>query len=117
MAKSKRTVALSIPKEVKKKVWERQKGRSLFAPYPNITVEECCCHYIPRSKGGLGIEENIFGCTYDQHMLFDNNVLKGGYNLHSTNITIEQMHQVVRNHMTRCYENWNEKDLIYKKGK
>lgn len=115
MAKSKRTKELEITKDVKQKVWERQKGRSLFAPYMNITVEECCCHYIPRSKGGLGIEENIFGCTYEQHMLFDNNILKS--NAKSTNITIEQMHTVVRNHMKRCYQNWNEEKLIYKKGK
>lgn len=118
MAKSIRTKALEIPRSVKEAVHKRQKGRSLFAPYPAISVEECCCHFIPRSKGGLGIEENIFGCTQEQHRLFDNNVLISPTSRRITNLTIKQMHSVVRNHMIRSYgSTWNERKLIYKKFK
>lgn len=60
--KSKRTKACEIKPSVKQKVWERQNGVSIFSGAP-ITVSECCCHYIPRSKGGLGIEQNILGMT------------------------------------------------------
>lgn len=115
MAQSKRTKALAIPKEVKEAVWKRQKGKSLFAPYQPISVEECCCHYIPRSRGGLGIEQNIFGCTMSQHRLFDNNVLKTPWDVKSTNLKIEEMHTVVRNHFKLNYKDWNEDDLIYRK--
>ena len=55
--KSKRTKATDIPQKVKQAVWERDGGRCV--------VCGCCrnvmpnAHFIPRSKGGLGIEENI----------------------------------------------------------
>ena len=99
--------------EVKKRVWERQKGRSLFSPYSPITVEECCCHFIPRSKGGLGIEENVFGCVQrpwkNEHLMFDGNILG------SANVSREQMRTVVRNHLRSKYKGWNEKKLVYRK--
>lgn len=118
MAKSVRTKALEIPRSVKEAVHKRQKGRSIFAPYQMISVEECCCHYIPRSKGGLGIEENIFGCSQEQHRLFDNNVLKSPTSKRITNLTIQQMHSVARNHLIRSYgSSRNESKLIYKKFK
>lgn len=110
--KSKRTRALEISKEVKERVWERQNGRSLFAPYLPISVEECCCHYIPRSQGGLGIEENIFGCVQrpwiNEHQEFD---------LHRNvnNLTNEEARIVVENHFKRNYRNWNKEELRYSK--
>lgn len=120
MAKSKRTKALEITLETKRKVWERQKGKSLFAPYSPISVEECCCHFIPRSQGGLGIEENIFGCVQkpwmNEHAVFDGNVLLSKSNAHKMNITQEEMRSVVRNHFIINYPGWNESKLKYKKG-
>lgn len=113
--KSKRSKALEISKEVKEKVWARQRGRSLFAPYLPITVEECCCHYIGRGQGGLGIEENIFGCYQrswlNEHYWFDGQEKPKG------NLTREEMRIVVANHMRMNYRNWNEKDLVYRKYK
>lgn len=55
--KSRRAKATDIPQSVKQAVWERDKGRCVICG--------CCrnvmpnAHFIPRSKGGLGIEENI----------------------------------------------------------
>lgn len=54
--KSKRSKATDIPQKVKQAVWERDGGRCV--------VCGCCrnvmpnAHFISRSKGGLGIEEN-----------------------------------------------------------
>lgn len=117
--KSKRAQATSIPKSVKENVWRRQHGKSLFAPYSPITVEECCCHFIPRSKGGLGIEENIFGCvqrTYrDEHRMFDGNELVSPKDAEKFNLTREEMHSVVRNHLILHYPGWSEDKLVYRK--
>ena len=56
---SPRTRALSISSEVKRSVYERDGGRCIFCGRPGNPE----MHYIPRSKGGLGIEENIgTGC-------------------------------------------------------
>lgn len=118
MPKSKsstRTKAVSITKEVKERVWQRQNGRSLFAPYLPITIEECCCHYLSRSAGGLGIEENIFGCVQrsyrNEHMMYDGQIKP------LTNLTRDEMKQVVRNHLIFNYPNWKEEDLLYRNVK
>lgn len=74
-----------------------------------ISVSECCCHFIPRSKGGLGIEENIIGLTWEEHMIFDNN-LPGSHKLES-----QMMRDVARKHLRKSYKNWDEKRLTYLK--
>lgn len=105
---NKRTKALQISIKTKQKVWIRQKGRSVISGVP-ITVNECCCHFIPRSRGGLGIEENVVGMTYQEHMIFDLN-LPGDHNVE---------HQIyrkkARDHLIKNYSDWNEEKLIYKK--
>lgn len=50
-----RTKALSISKEVKRKVYERDGGCCILCGRRGNPE----AHYIPRSQGGLGIEENI----------------------------------------------------------
>lgn len=47
-----RTIALSIPKEVKQKVWERDNHKCINC-HKQVTVGNACCHYIARSHGGL----------------------------------------------------------------
>ena len=105
---NKRTKALSITWATKKKVYERQHGMSLFSNKP-ISINECCCHYIPRSKGGLGIEENIVGMTPQEHMIFDNNLI-GSHKEESDRMRIR-----ARNHLMEHYEDWKEEKLIWKK--
>lgn len=52
-----------IPKSVKQTVWERDGHRCIFC-HRYVPVEYACCHFIPRSAGGLGIPENIYtGCS------------------------------------------------------
>ena len=112
MAKSKQTKAHEISKETKMKVWERQKGKSIFSGI-SITPEMCCCHYIPRSQGGLGKEWNIFGCYQgygiNEHRLFDEHKP-------IANLTAKQYHTVLKNHFKLNYKGWTEDKCKYKKG-
>ena len=105
---NKRTKALSITWNTKEKVWKRQHGRSLYSGKP-ISVSECCCHFIPRSKGGLGIEENIIGLTYEEHMIFDNNLI--GSHLAESKL----IEKKAREHLMKSYSDWDESKLIWRK--
>lgn len=113
MAKSKQAKAHEISRKTKEIVWRRQNGKSLFAPYRNITVDMCCCHYVSRGCGGLGKEWNIFGCYQtawlDEHRLFDESKPIG-------NLTSEQCDIVVKNHFKTKYPNWSKDKCKYKKG-
>ena len=106
--RSKRTKALAISRSVKEAVWKRQGGHSIFSGYP-ISVEECCCHFIPRSHGGLGIEENIFGATWQEHQVFDLNLV-GDWKRES-----DLMHDMAVKHFKLHYPNWSRERLKYKK--
>ena len=106
--KSKRTRATEISHLVKQQVWERQNGCSIISGYP-IDVSECCCHFVPRSKGGLGVEENIIGLTPTEHMIFDNNHVGA-----KEEVSIK-WREIARKHLMKHYPDWNEEKLRYKK--
>ena len=97
--KSKRTKACEISKEVKEKVYKRDGGRCIFCG--NIGIPNA--HFIPRSAGGLGIEENIFtACIYCHHEQ-DN-----GKNTKYYDKKAEE-------YLKSKYKNWNKENLIYNK--
>ena len=118
MAKSKQTKAHEISLETKKAVWERQNGKSIFAPYRTITVEMCCCHYVSRANGGVGQEWNIFGCYQtawlDEHKAFDGQ-LSDKEIKQITNLDREQMKIVVGNHLKKSYSGWSLDKCKYHK--
>ena len=94
----------SITQETKKKVYERDNGRCIFCGSPNGLPE---AHYIPRSKLGSGGERNIVtACRYTCHKKLDSGTPKER----------ETYRLIIRNHLKKHYDNWNEEDLIYKKG-
>lgn len=120
--KSESTKAKEISKETKQKVWERQNGKSLFAPYKPISVEMCCCHFVSRGgnnrhgrtvSGGIGEEWNIFGCYQvgndNEHTRFDE-----GKSVN--NLTNEEAIIVVENHLKRNYIGWELDKCSYHKG-
>ena len=105
---AKRTKALQIPQRVKQIVWIRQGGKSIWSG-KRISPSECCCHYIPRSRSGLGIEENIVGLTQEEHMIFD-------LNEPGDHLAVQQaMRKKARDHLKSFYPGWNEDDLKYRK--
>ena len=101
--KHKQTKATEIPKKVKEKVWERDKHKCIFCG-KLVPVECACCHFIPRSAGGLGIPENIFTACEDCHREQDN-----GFNT-------KEYDKKVKEYLKAIYgTDWHIKKLIYKK--
>jgi 5-methylcytosine-specific restriction endonuclease McrA len=97
--KSKRSKACDISKAVKDAVWERDGGRCIicgsYQAMPNS-------HYIKRSRGGLGIEENITTMCFRCHDDFD-----GKKRL--------ALKPFVAAYLSDKYDGWSEDKLIYKK--
>ena len=102
--KSKRTKALEIPKEVKIKVYERDDHHCILCGRM-VDASNACCHFVARSQGGLGIEQNILTLCSDCHFRFDNTDLR------------QELKERFRKYLNSKYENWNEQDLYYNKWK
>lgn len=99
---SKRSKACEISQKVKKVVWERDNRCCIICGKlgsPNS-------HYISRAKGGLGIEQNIVTMCMDCHNAYDN-----GNNKEFK----DQIRKRTKEYLQSQYEDWNEKELIYKK--
>lgn len=99
---SKRAKACAIPKAVKDRVWERDGHRcincgSIYA-FPEA-------HYIPRSRGGLGIEQNVVTLCRLCHDAFDN----------GTATMRQEIGNCCREYLMALYPGWDEKKLIYRK--
>jgi len=101
--KHNQTKATEIPIEVKKIVWERDKHKCIFC-YKFVPLECACCHFIPRSLGGLGIPENIYtGCS-NCHREQDNGLNTKVYGTR------------VETYLKGIYgTNWDKSKLVYKK--
>lgn len=67
--KSNMAKACEISPATKINVWDRDKHKCIFCGKA-VHVSCACCHFVPRSAGGLGVEQNIFtacpGCHHEQ---------------------------------------------------
>lgn len=112
---SKQARAHEFSSKTRKNIYERDHGQCIFcmmnyAPDPseNYLAAQIkgVMHYIPRSKGGLGIEQNgAIGCEYHHHRMDNGN--KG-----DREVMLELFKQYLKSH----YVGWDEENLIYKKG-
>ncbi|MBQ7067026.1 MAG: HNH endonuclease [Lachnospiraceae bacterium] len=109
----KRKKSLNFTKKEREKILQRDDGCCLFCQenyYMNSTTElgyeiKDIMHYIPKSSGGLGIEENgVLGCRY-HHSLLDN----GNKGLRG------EMLERMKAYLKSIYPDWSEDNLIYKK--
>ena len=108
---NRRSRKCQIPDRVRKKVLERDKGCIFCQMGYHLPPEEFTAssalqimHFVPRSQGGLGIEENLaVGCVY-HHMILDNG-----------RDTRAEMLEIFEEHLKRRYKNWSRQQLIYNK--
>lgn len=98
MAKSKRTKALEIPQKVKEKVLSRD-GCCIWCGRVGLPN----AHYIARSQGGLGIEENILTLCPECHRQYDQSPRR------------QEMRNFFKWYLSNIYPDWDETKLIYKK--
>lgn len=100
--KHKETKETDISDEVKKIVWERDNHRCIIC---NKEVPMKCAnaHYIKRSQGGLGIEQNI--CTLCPECHFEEDM---GQNT-------KLYEQKMKTYLKSKYDEWDEKKLYFKK--
>jgi hypothetical protein len=98
MAKARRTKALEIPPKVKQKVLERDEA-CIWCGRPGLPN----AHFIARSQGGLGIEENILTLCPDHHRQYDQTDKRA------------KMREYFKNYLQSKYPDWDETKLYYKK--
>lgn len=99
----KRTKALQISQKTKQTVYERDGGKCVLCGRWAV-VGWACAHYIARSHGGLGIEENILTLCPECHRRYDNTADRTA------------IRETLRAYLSNIYPDWNESKLIYRKG-
>lgn len=97
---NKRTRACSIKAAVKKRVEERDGHRCIFCGKPGRGE----AHVIPRSHGGLGVEQNLVTACRECHFCMDDTV--------SRPLFLE----LAKQHLKAFYPDWTPDAVIFKKG-
>ncbi|QIK70867.1 HNH endonuclease [Erysipelothrix sp. HDW6C] len=99
---SKRTKALEITQKTKKIVWERDGECCINCGEPQAMPNS---HVIPRSKGGLGIEQNVVTHCASCHRIMDQGV--------------DEERTAMKNHaieyVKRLYPNWSIELVTYRR--
>lgn len=99
--KSKRSKACAIPSQVKAAVWARDGQRCILC---GSNQGQPNAHYIPRSHGGLGVEQNIITLCPTCHYRFDQTTERAG------------IKEYIASYLREACPSWNEQDLYYRKG-
>ena len=99
--RSTKTKATDIPKSVREAVEKRDGYKCIICGKPGRGNS----HFIRRSQGGLGVEENLATMCPDCHFVYDN-----GFGEHRQ--LIKEMFEM---HLQECYPDWNPEALIYQK--
>lgn len=97
--RSKRAKACAISKKTKLRVYERDGGLCIFCHRKGLPE----AHIVPRSHGGLGIEQNIVTACRPCHDRLDNSTDR------------QDMLRTAAAYLSQIYEGWNTKDLVYDK--
>lgn len=97
----KSTKATDISKSVREEVYKRDNHKCIICGNPNVQV----AHYIPRSRMGLGIAENLVCLCVCCHFEYDNGKEPKSYR------------NAIQSYLRAYYPNWNEKKLKYCKYK
>lgn len=95
----KSTKATDISKSVREEVYKRDNHKCIICGNPTVQV----AHYIPRSRMGLGIAENLVCLCVRCHFEYDNGKEPKSYR------------NAIQDYLREYYPNWNEKKLVYNK--
>lgn len=105
---SRRAKACDISQATKQKVWERDGGCCVICGNSYNVMPNA--HYIPRSKGGLGIPQNIVTlCTE-----LTENKCHRRYDFGSREER-EELGGKIRAYLQSKYPDWDEEKLYYRK--
>lgn len=97
--KHKETRATAISPSVKLNVYQRDRGRCIICGAPGLPE----AHFIRRSQGGLGIEQNIVTLCRGCHREFDEGKKHAEYK------------EKIRDYLEAFYPNFSDYDRIYHK--
>lgn len=105
----KRSKVCEFPPKVRHRIWERDQGcifcRLGYKPSKEAGGYPQCAHYVARSQGGLGVEQNgALACAY-HHQMLDNGLYHN------------EMKAIFRGYLKSHYPEWDESALIYNKWK
>ena len=100
MPKNKRTKALDISPAVKAAVYERDGGRCVLCGRPGVPN----AHFVARSQGGLGVEENVLTLCIECHNRYDNGAFRAA--------TEAELEACLRG----LYPDWHREKLTYRKA-
>lgn len=112
MTKSTQTKVKEISEDTKRRVMDRQHGRSISGAALTSSVEFHHCVF--RSAGGVGYEWNIVALTpYEHRCIHDRQPIKVyGRNRYS----YDEFITLIKNHLKICYPEWSEDKCRYHKG-
>lgn len=98
--KTKRAKACDISQKVKNIVWERDNHQCIICHSRQAMPNS---HYIRRSQGGLGIEENVVTMCMRCHRMYDQGIDR------------KAIETFTEQYLRSKYPDWNREKLIYKK--
>lgn len=98
---SARARACDISSATKRAVQKRDGDRCIICGSYNAAPN---AHFIARSQGGLGVEQNIVTLCGKCHYDFDQTEAR------------PHMRIIIRSYLMSKHPGWNEKDLYYRKG-
>lgn len=98
--KTKRAKACDISKKVKDIVWERDNHQCIICGNRQAMPNS---HFIRRSQGGLGIEENVVTMCMRCHRMYDQGEDR------------RAIEAFTENYLKNLYPEWSREKLIYKK--
>ena len=97
-----RTKKTAIPRHVKERVYTRDNGKCVLCGRW-AEPSWACAHFIRRSQGGLGIEENILTLCPRCHRDFDEGPDR------------KALTGILETYLSSKYDNWSKEDLRYRK--
>lgn len=101
--KSKRAKACDIKPAVRQKVFERENYCCAYCGKFIRDYGGQTCHYIPRGKGGLGIEQNLIALCIEHHDRLDKTTDR------------PQMLAFVKAYLEQKYPDFSDEERVYKK--